>query len=203
MLIGLVGLGQIVGFVRLFNDPVGAGVITVLLLWNTFHLLLLISALGVLYERSQQRSFPRFEVSRDVLLKFRNADIRATMSDVSITGMGCTVPPGSIHQLTEGDTLTIDARELGASNASTLTLKVLSAASTAAGQKLGLSCIIETREQRAAVVTLMYARSENWKQFRDARANSEKMGAKIARLVRSSLSQALNHMRAVTREVRS
>lgn len=56
VLIALVGLGQVAGLVRLFVDPVGAGVITVLLLWNTFHLLLLIAALGVLYERSQQRS---------------------------------------------------------------------------------------------------------------------------------------------------
>lgn len=202
VLIALVGLGQVVGLVRLFSDPVGAGVITVLLLWNTFHLLLLISALGVLYERSQQRAFPRFEVSRSVLLGHAGTEIQAQMSDVSITGMGCLVPPGSPHRFAEGETLTIDARELGASNASLLSLKVLSVFDTPEGQKLGLSFIIETREQWAAVVTLMYARSENWIQFRDARANAEHMGAKIARLIRSSLSQALGHIRAVTREVR-
>ena len=202
VLIALVGLGQVVGLVRLFIDPAGAGIITVLLLWNTFHLLLLVSALGVLYERSQQRAFPRFEVSRPVLLGHGDAEIQAQMSDVSITGMGCLVQSGSAHQFTEGETLTIDARELGASNASMLSLKVLSVFDTPEGQKLGLSFIIETREQWAAVVTLMYARSENWKQFRDARANSEHMGAKIAHLIRSSLSQALGHIRAVTREVR-
>lgn len=202
VLIALVGLGQVVGLVRLFNDPLGAGVITVLLLWNTFHLLLLISALGVLYERSQQRAFPRFEISRPVLLEHTDAEIRAQMSDVSITGMGCLVPSGSAHQFTEGETLTIDARELGGSSASRLSLKVLSASDTPEGQKLGLSFIIETREQWAAVVTLMYARSENWKQFRDARANADHMGAKIAHLFHSSLSQALNHIRAITREVR-
>lgn len=202
VLIALVGLGQVVGLVRLFSDPVGAGVITVLLLWNTFHLLLLVSALGVLYERSQQRAFPRFEISRAVLLSCEHADIPAQMTDVSITGMGCLVPSGSARQFAEGDTLSIDARELGASNASLLNLKILSVFDTPEGQKLGLSFIIETREQWAAIVTLMYARSENWKQFRDARANAEHMGAKIARLVRSSLSQALEHIRAVTREVR-
>ena len=203
VLIALVGLGQIAGLIRLFTDPVGAGVITVLLMWNTFHLLLLVSALGVLYERSQQRAFPRFDVSRDVRLSFQGQAIDAHMSDVSITGMGCAVPAEAGHLFKPGDTLSVDARELGASNASMLSLKVLSVADTDAGQKLGLSFIIETREQWAAVVALMYARSENWKQFRDARANSEKMGAKIAHLIRSSLSQAGSHIRAVTREARS
>lgn len=203
VLIALVGLGQIAGLIRLFTDPVGAGVITVLLLWNTFHLLLLVSALGVLYERSQQRAFPRFDVSRDVRLSFQGEAIGAHMSDVSITGMGCAVPAEAGHRFKPGDTLAVDARELGASNASMLSLKVLSVSDTETGQKLGLSFIIETREQWAAVVTLMYARSENWKQFRDARANSEKMGAKIAHLIHSSLSQAGNHIRAVTREARS
>lgn len=203
ILIALVALGEVAGLVRLFTDPVGAGVITVLLLWNTFHLLLLISALGVLYERSQQRSFPRFDISRDVLLAHGEEAVAAHMSDVSITGMGCLVPSVAGRRFAVGDTFTVDARELGASNATTLSLKVLSAVDTPAGQKLGLSFMILTREQWAAVVTLMYARSENWKQFRDARANSEHMGAKIARLVHSSLSQAVSHVRAVTREVRS
>ncbi|PKP80317.1 MAG: cellulose synthase catalytic subunit (UDP-forming) [Alphaproteobacteria bacterium HGW-Alphaproteobacteria-18] len=203
ILIALVALGEVAGLVRLFTDPVGAGVIAVLLLWNTFHLLLLISALGVLYERSQQRSFPRFDISRDVHLSCADETIAAHMSDVSITGMGCLVPSGAGHEFAVGDTLTVDARELGASNASTLNLKVLSVFNTPEGQKLGLSFVIVTREQWAAVVTLMYARSENWKQFRDARANSEHMGAKIARLIHSSLSQAVSHLRAVTREVRS
>lgn len=202
VLIALVGLGQVAGIVRLFTDPVGPGVIGVLLLWNTFHLLLLISALGVLYERSQQRAFPRFEVRRDVLILDDGKPLEAQMSDVSITGMGCVVPAGAGRQFAAGDTLTIDARELGASDASFLNLKVLSASDTPEGQKLGLSFIIETREQWAAVVTLMYARSENWKQFRDARANSENMAAKIGGLIRSSLSQAMGHLRAVTREVR-
>lgn len=203
VVIGLVLLGEVAGFIRLFTDPVGAGVISVLLLWNTFHLLLLISSLGVLYERSQQRAFPRFDVSRDVLLSHAGKGIAAHVSDVSITGLGGIIASPAKGRLQVGDTLTVDARELGARSASQLSLKVLSVSDTPSGQKFGLSFIIETRDQWAAVVTLMYASSENWKQFRDARANSEKMGAKIARLVRSSLQQALNHLRAATREARS
>lgn len=203
VLIALVGLGQVAGLVRLFVDPVGAGVITVLLLWNTFHLLLLIAALGVLYERSQQRSFPRFEISRDVRLAQAGRDVAAQMTDVSITGMGCLIPNGAGGQVSVGDMLTVDARELGASSASMLKLKVLSVFDAPEGQKLGLSFVIETREQWAVVVTLMYARSENWKQFRDTRANAKDMGAKIARLIQSSLFQAVSHIRVITRELRS
>ncbi|HRX73933.1 MAG: UDP-forming cellulose synthase catalytic subunit [Hyphomonas sp.] len=202
VLIALVCVGEIAGFFRLFTDPVGAGVISVLLFWNTFHLLLLVSALGVLYERSQQRAFPRFDVDRDVRLMLGDQPITAHMSDVSITGIGCQVARGA-PRFSIGDVVTVDARELGSSDVVLLSLKVLSVTDTPGGQKLGLSFIIETREQWAVVVALMYARSENWKQFRDARANSDHMITKLARLVRSSLAQAASHIRAATREARS
>lgn len=202
-LIALVCLGQIAGLIRWFVDPVGPGVISVLLFWNTFHLLLLVSALGVLYERSQQRVFPRFETHRKITLHYAGAPVPGEMTDVSITGLGCLVPDGEGRRFAVGDVLRADARDLGASTPSPLDLKVLSVFDTSGGQKLGLSFLIETGEQWSAVVALMYARSENWKTFRDGRAKSDHMGAKIAGLVRSSLSHALIHIKAVTREVRS
>jgi cellulose synthase (UDP-forming) len=84
-----------------------------------------------------------------------------------------------------------------------LDLRVLSVFDRPEDQKLGLSFVIQTPEQWSAVVSLMYSRSENWKSFRDRRAKSDHMGAKIAGLVRSSLSHAVNHIQAVTREARS
>lgn len=203
VLIAIVCLGEVAGLVRWFIDPVGAGVISVLLFWNTFHLLLLVSALGVLYERSQQRVFPRFETHRKITLNHAGAPVPGEMTDVSITGLGCLLPVGQGQRFVTGDILQADARDLGATSPSQLDLKVLSVADTPAGQKLGLSFVIENNEQWAAVVALMYSRSENWKTFRDGRAKSDHMGAKIAGLVRSSLAHALNHINAITREVRS
>ncbi|MEH6695066.1 MAG: UDP-forming cellulose synthase catalytic subunit [Hyphomonas sp.] len=203
ILIAIVCLGEVAGLVRWFIDPVGAGVITVLLFWNTFHLILLVSALGVLYERSQQRIFPRFETTRDITLKHFGAPVPGQMTDVSITGMGCKVPYGEGKRFVIGDIFQADARDLGASSPTRLDLKVLSASDTPTGQKLGLSFVIENNEQWSTVVGLMYARSENWKTFRDGRAKSDHMGAKIAGLVRSSISHAMTHIQAVTREARS
>ena len=156
----------------------------------------------MLYERSQQRVFPRFETSRNVTLRHLGAPLAGQMTDVSITGMGCRVPYVEGRRFAIGDVFQADARDLGAASHSTLDLRVLSVTDTPAGQKLGLSFLIETHEQWAAVVALMYARSENWKTFRDGRATSDRMGAKITGLVRSSLTHALNHLKAVSREVR-
>ena len=203
VLIGIVCLGELAGIARWFFDPVGAGVISVLLFWNTFHLLLLVSALGVLYERSQQRVFPRFGTHRPATLHFDGVAVAGEMTDVSITGMGFLLPSRQGRVFAVGDKFQADARDLGASAPSRLDLKVLSAVDTPAGQKLGLSFVIESNEQWSAVVALMYARSENWKAFRDGRAQSDHMGAKIAGLVRSSLSHAMIHIQAVAREVRS
>lgn len=203
ILIALVCLGELAGLVRWFVDPVGPGVVSVLLFWNTFHLLLLVSALGVLYERSQQRIFPRFETHREITMNHLGISVPGEMTDVSITGMGCRVPFGEGKRFAVGDAFKADARDLGAIVPSALDLKVLSVFDEANGQKLGLSFVIENQEQWAAVVALMYARSENWKTFRDGRAKSDHMGAKIVGLVRSSLSHAMNHIQAVTREIRT
>ncbi|KCZ92245.1 UDP-forming cellulose synthase catalytic subunit [Hyphomonas johnsonii] len=203
ILILIVCIGEVAGIARWFLDPVGAGVISVLLFWNTFHLLLLVSALGVLYERSQQRVFPRFQTSRDITLNHLGTPMPGHMTDVSITGMGATVPTSSGRRFEVGDVVQADARDLGAAAASSLDLKVLSAQDTPEGQKLGLSFLIETQDQWTAVVALMYARSENWKTFRDDRATSENMMSKIGGLVRSSLSHAMTHIQAVSREART
>ena len=203
ILIAIVCLGQLAGIIRFFFDPVGAGVVSVLLFWNTFHLLLLVSALGVLYERSQQRVFPRFDTDRPVTLHQPGAAIAGHMTDISITGMGVRVSHAGSKRFAAGDTLQADAQELGATSPTQLHLKVLSVLDEPGGQKLGLSFDIRTPDQWSAVVALMYARSENWKTFRDGRASADDMGAKIAGLVRSSLSHALIHIRAITREVRT
>lgn len=201
LLIGLVLLGEVAALLRMAFDPVGPGVIAVLLFWNTFHLLLLVSALGVLYERSQQRVFPRFETQRRVTLRRDGQPVPADMTDVSITGMGCIVTDG--QRFAVGDLFGADARDLGATAPSPLQLRVLSVADTPRGQKLGLSFVIETTEQWSAVVALMYSRSENWKVFREGRAQSDHMGAKIAGLIRSSVSHAMIHIKTVAREVRT
>lgn len=203
ILIAIVCIGQLAGIIRFFVDPVGAGVVSVLLFWNTFHLLLLVSALGVLYERSQQRVFPRFETDRSVTLKQDGAMTPATMTDISITGLGVRVPHEGAKRFIPGDMFQADAQELGATSPTQLHLKVLSVVDEPASQKLGLSFVIQTPDQWSAVVALMYARSENWKMFRDGRARSDRMGTKIAGLVRSSLSHALTHIRAITREART
>lgn len=203
ILIGIVCIGQLAGILRFFFDPVGAGVVSVLLFWNTFHLLLLVSALGVLYERSQQRVFPRFETDRSVALNQDGTMTRATMTDISITGLGVRVPHDGAKRFTPGDMFQADAQELGATSPTQLNLKVLSVVDEPASQKLGLSFVVQTPDQWSAVVALMYARSENWKTFRDGRASSDRMGTKIAGLVRSSLSHALTHIRAITREART
>jgi cellulose synthase (UDP-forming) len=113
------------------------------------------------------------------------------------------VPHSGATRIAAGDTFQADARELGATAPAQLHLKVLSVVDEPGSQKLGLSFDIQTPDQWSAVVALMYARSENWKTFRDGRASADHMGAKIAGLIRSSLSHALIHIRAITREVRT
>lgn len=86
ILIAVVGLAEVAGLVRMLLEPQIAGYIVVALLWNTFHLFLLIGALGALYERAQRRVFPR--IDRAAELSGASGRLSVRMTDISVTGIG-------------------------------------------------------------------------------------------------------------------
>lgn len=199
-LIAIVMIGEIAALTRLFIDPIGAGVIGVLLLWNTFHLLLLIAALGVLYERPQRRVFPRFEREEAIHIDINGECFPGQMTDISITGLGCILPPHSNACPMKGDQLSIDAMDLGMAYQQAITLQVEKIFETEEGRKLGLSYVIETPAQWQTIVALVYARSQNWKTFQEERATSDGMMVKVATLVWTSLRHAMAHIQYIRQE---
>lgn len=195
-LIGVVLLGEILGIARMIMDPEQAGYIAVALVWNTLHLLLLIGALGALYERSQRRIFPRIDREAKIQLKHNDGTLPVRMTDVSVTGMGVRLPHDLANELEIGETVHADARDMGAANAFALEMRIQSIVPREADTFIGLQFALSSPEQWRAVVDLVYSRSQAWGAFQDRRTRTNGMAAKIGFLMRRSIKNGVEHVQA-------
>ncbi|MEL6245116.1 MAG: UDP-forming cellulose synthase catalytic subunit [Pseudomonadota bacterium] len=200
ILLAVVFLGQIVGIARMVMVPETASYVSVLLVWNTFHLVLLIGALGALYERSQRRAFPRLSRNQCVSISTPTASVSGNVTDVSITGAGISVDHNA--KIATGDIIKVDAFELGAPYSMPIHLQVKSTHPGAAGVQLGLSFQVETPEDWHAIVAIVYARSSNWQSFQKRRNTPGEIAKKVGFIITRSFDHAYDHIQAIRKVVR-
>ena len=194
ILIAMVGLAELAGLVRILLAPELAGYIVVALLWNTFHLFLLIGALGALYERAQRRVFPRIDRAALIELSSSAGPLSARMTDISVTGIGVMADATLAGQLSPGAIVRVDARLLGAASYFPLDLYVQSIVPQGSEAAIGLRFELKTTPQWRAVVALVYSRSQNWRAFQDRRVNTRGVIGKIGFLAHQGVSGALDHL---------
>ena len=118
---------------------------------------------------------------------------------LGVAGMpGLTAYAGLLRvaDLKEGDTVSVDARDMGAANAFALELRVQSAVQRNGEVFAGLQFSLSTPEQWRAVVGLVYSRSQAWGAFQDRRTQNNGMAAKIGFLMRRSVKNGVEHVQA-------
>ena len=194
-LLALVILGQLVGIGRIILYPEQIGYVSVLLVWNSFHLFLLMGALGALYERSQRRSFPRLNRDQSVHLGVGTDTLSAQVLDVSVTGIGLKL--SEARSFKEGEIVQVDARDLGAAYSMPLELQVEGSWTKEGAQHLGLQFKISTPDEWHAVVNIVYARSHDWQSFQSRRNTAGQTVRKIGFLISQSIKHAWAHVRAI------
>ncbi len=203
ILIALVAAGEIGGFIRMAMSPDEAGFIAAALMWNTFHLFLLLGSLGALYERHQRRVFPRIDRDMPISVLRGNETISARAVDLSVTGIGIRLPLDMRSTLQSGDTVVVDARAMGAASSFPLELHVKSMFEKEGDLHVGLRFSLENQEQWRAVVSLVYSRSNNWRAFQARRSTSGRMFAKVGYLIRLSVRRALDHLFEILKTVKA
>lgn len=190
-------LAQITGLTRLAVDPSEFGKISVLLVWNTFHLLLLLCAVGVMFERAQRREAPRPGSKRRLVLR-READLYPiTTRDISATGFGLDAPlaASGVYQL--GNRFTVDGFDPIAKESVRIPTLCVSRRDAPDCIKLGFVFEPERPEQERATVNLVFGDSRDWKEFRDNRASSGGMTGKVFFLLANGVERAILHFRAL------
>jgi len=99
---------------QVFTAQLDSPAVFVTLFWSSVNLLLLITALGALYEQRQRRSTSRVDLEQPVTLDFYGSRYPGTMTNLSIGGAGLRfdrLPPASAQWLGQGVTVEVPPGE--------------------------------------------------------------------------------------------
>lgn len=196
-LVFAVMLGQVAGITRLAAEPEAIGKMSILLIWNTFHLILLLCAVGVMFERSQRRAAPRPGSRRAIKIRHRDERTSQTTVDISATGFGMVVPTEASAVFNVGDRLTVDTRDPREAEHIDLPAAIVSKRPHEGAIKIGVVFRPKTAEHERAAVDLVFGDSAAWSAFQDRRAQSGGMSAKVIFLLARGVERAILHFRAL------
>lgn len=216
LLFGITVLAEVMGIANYLIAVDSRALTAILLFWNSFHLVLMIVVMGILYEARQLRTWPRMA---------RVEPVRLTRKGLtSETGTGPAQPlvltghtdnmsangaevildmPGDTPLPEIGTRLMFDPYEHGSRRVRPFTVEVRYAAGTsgADGAVLGLEFTPANLAERISAVTLFHGRSEPWVRFRDGRAQPSSNLRKVTFILRRGFARAGLHLRALFMEV--
>jgi len=104
---GLVVLAEGWGIYRYIQFPTEQSQLILVILFNTFNLLLIILCLGSMLERQQRRSEPRLLVNEKAVIKIEERSLSATLNDISIKGARLTIHDPN-HHIHSGDIVDVN-----------------------------------------------------------------------------------------------
>lgn len=158
--------GYLAGGLRWAADPLRWDTLLVCAAWNTFNLLLTLCCLGVVWERRQLRRSHRYAVQESVTVRPAGASRgrTATLTDVSVTGVGLTLEGGL--DVPDGR-LVVEARD-GDGRLYCLPAQIVRQDAGPAGTRLGCEFTPLDEAGRAEIVGFVYGDSRRWKYFHEA-----------------------------------
>ncbi|MBF0203063.1 MAG: glycosyltransferase [Desulfamplus sp.] len=108
----------IAGVYRWLTIPGVADSIVLCMLWNTFNIVMVLSCLGVVWERRQMRGMHRYVTDENILLDLQDGKdmISATLFDLSLSGAGIRIDDDSagtksVQSKLTGKDIIINARD--------------------------------------------------------------------------------------------
>ncbi|MDP2571969.1 UDP-forming cellulose synthase catalytic subunit [Vibrio penaeicida] len=105
-LFGLVVLAEVWGIYRYVSFPAEQNQLMLVILFNTFNLILIVLCLGAMLETQQRRSEPRLLVNEKAVIKDGDKRFNATLNDISLKGARLTLSSVE-HDILSGDIVTV------------------------------------------------------------------------------------------------
>ncbi|WP_097357358.1 UDP-forming cellulose synthase catalytic subunit [Candidatus Enterovibrio escicola] len=103
---GLVLLAEAWGIYRYIQFPTEQSQLILVIIFNTFNIILIILCLGAMLEKQQRRSEPRLLVNEKAVIKIENMSFQATLNDISLKGAQLTLHEGE-HGIRQGDIVNV------------------------------------------------------------------------------------------------
>lgn len=173
-LCGLVVLAEIWGIYRYIQFPAEQSQLMLVIMFNTFNLLLIVLCLGAMLERQQRRSEPRLLVNEKAVLKQGEQTIHATLNDISLKGAKLTLR-GAGHDVQRGDIINVGYfSESGRYSKSkkphykfvNLNMRVVSVKNGPQGHQISCLLASQLAEDMQVQYAKAYGQSSRWKQRR-------------------------------------
>lgn len=201
VLTGMTLLGLGMGFWKLAVDPMERDMMVVNLGWALFNLVLLIAALGVVFERQQRRSFPRVEKPLPASFGFGEMTLAAQLVDISVGGAGVELVRGSaVPGAGVEGVLAITGTNGKAYAFHAIVESVFR--SPEGALRLGMGFRHESASEAAEKVSLIYGDSEFWLAVRNQRTRHTGVRSGLGSLIHVSLSRCRELSVYVARSIR-
>ncbi|MHA1566079.1 MAG: UDP-forming cellulose synthase catalytic subunit [Alphaproteobacteria bacterium] len=193
IVISLMLLGIIGGIYQFFRFPLSRDLTVIVLAWNGVNLLLMVAAIGILFERRQRRADPRVPTQdMRAVLTHQSGAITCRVADISMGGARLhaegpfTIPAGQ-------------TAEIGFVSGGFGTLPSVSAQITGGRefgdgqQEIRLRFEPESAKELSVIVNAMHGRSQSWKSFQSRRTTNNNSLRQVTVLTAHGFRSGLVH----------
>ncbi len=169
--IGLTAFCIAMALRQVFCSELDSPAVFVTLFWSSVNLLLLITALGALYEQRQRRSTSRVELEQPITLDCHGSRAEGTMVNLSIGGAGLTfgaLPRNAAQWLGQSVTVEIPPAE-GEKTPLRFHGEIRNMRDQAGKTFVGFQFLPRNKEEVQQKVNFLYGRSGAWTDFQAKR----------------------------------
>lgn len=201
LIMNMIALGA--GAVRWFAQPLDRDVILMVGLWATFDFVLLVGALGVLFERRQMRATPRMTLPLGLPVRINHIGLPdlvfGEMTDISQTGASVNLSFKQYASLEKGLHFDIKVKPLDSPNYYRIPVEVMNIRNVKRGHQyhhvtLGLKFAAETIEEKRAIVFALYGSSRQLKAYLEKRHQRQAITKGFGYLVKIAFKRGLSHL---------
>lgn len=201
-LIGLSIIGFIAAAYRWVNYPIDRDVVVVVAVWALFNFIVLIGALGVLFERKQRRTAPRMPVPGTLPATFDNALLpnleNAEIKNISSSGAAVVAEFKVPVHIEQGIRLNLKFTPREQSEPASIPVLVQSQHKLSPKKvRLGLQFDAKTQTEQRAIVRLQYGSSEQLSENLKRRQHKLETWRGLLFMTGTALRHGLNHIRFV------
>ncbi len=187
------------GVYELMKGPAQIYPLTITLFWGTFNSIILITALGALYERRQVRAHPRIPVDIAAELVLEDTTIPCRIENLSMGGCRLYFPWGSEHHLDNRSQGHLRAF-VGQDTESTAFPVTFRNYRDEAGEgfTLGVAFALQTLEEKKARVRFVTGDSQRWAEVQDLRQSHVGVLKAFLKLARIGFARFIPHLSHLT-----
>ena len=203
LLISMNIIALVAGGFRWVYQPIDQDVIIMVGIWTLFDLVLLVGAIGVLFERKQRRASPRLTLPISLPVKLDSPVlpplIFGEMVDISQSGASLSLTFSHFAAVEVGMHFVLRARALTNNTYYDIPVEIANIQKTRHGTQffhvqLGVRFKTVTQAQRRGVVAILYGSSQQLQAYLEQRHKRQPISGSFAYLVRITFTRGAEHI---------